>query len=133
MNMNNFKYTDTLLKFDETTVIDFKEWIDYKDNNTNACKWFVNTFNVDGFMNGPVAAYKGKAIEAKVIKLYDIRDLYVEMNTFRMNESKFFLYKFEYWNTVDEYYTLHPETFEPKKLAVPRITQSYWQLRYGLI
>jgi hypothetical protein len=131
--MNNFNYTETKLNYEEDTTIDFNEWISLPDNCTDASKWLYHTFIIDGFMSGPVSLYKGKPLEAKTVKIYDLKDLYIEMNTFKYNEQKFFLYKFEFKNSVDEYYSLKPDTFEPIKCAVPNLTPPYWLMRYAVL
>jgi hypothetical protein len=100
-------------------------------NTTPETIWFLNTFTPYGFLCAPLATYKNKTLTAKSIKIYDLNELYILMNNFNYYEEKFFLYKFEFHNSIIQYETLDQQTFEHKKLDIPTITEPYHLLRYA--
>lgn len=122
--------------------IDFDGWVASKEASQSMIDQFtVRTTDIGGmyyldskieftgFMLGPVATYKGRAIEARSRKITNPEE-FVEYC--KNTNNKIFLYDLIYHAGMPKYAEVNLTTFEMEALETPIVTNTAgWTVRYG--
>lgn len=129
------------------TVIGYDDWLEWAENRTLVQKYGANSLydlatarflkdSFSGFMQSPVAMYKGIPLEAKSRAIVGTIEKLLEAKEYIENLKKnddVFLYEIVFVPATATYMTVDTDTFAPIKLDPPIMSDAFWRISYATL